>query len=90
MKSDEYREGYSLESLRDLEQVPLTTEAAQNGYFIDHTLRKLFKLVNDGFKPQQQALVFKEGTARLVASAPADAESDWTSTASSQHAHGGD
>ena len=37
MKSDEYREGYSLESLRDLEQVPLTTEAAQNGYFIDHS-----------------------------------------------------
>ncbi len=52
MKSDEYREGYSLESLRDLEQVPLTTEAAQNGYFIDHSLRMLCKLVNDGFSPQ--------------------------------------
>jgi hypothetical protein len=49
IKSDEYRDGYSLESLRDLEQVPLTTEAAQNGYFINHSLRLLFKLVNDGF-----------------------------------------
>ena len=35
MKSEEYRTGYSIESLRDLEQVPLTTEASQNGYFID-------------------------------------------------------
>jgi hypothetical protein len=60
MKSDEYREGYSLESLRDLEQVPLTTEVAQSGYFIDHSLRMLFKLVNDGFQPQQQEIHFKE------------------------------
>jgi hypothetical protein len=60
MKSDEYREGYSLESLRDLEQVPLTTEAAQNGYFIDHSLRLLFRLVNDGFQPQGQGVLFKE------------------------------
>jgi hypothetical protein len=63
MKSDEYREGYSLESLRDLEQVPLTTETAQNTFFIDHSLRMLFRLVNDGFKPQQQVLVFKEALA---------------------------
>jgi hypothetical protein len=60
MKSDEYRLGYSLESLRDLEQVPLTTEAAQNGYFIDHSLRMLFKLVNDGFHPEQRELIFPE------------------------------
>ena len=60
MKSDEYREGYSLESLRDLEQVPLTTEAAQNGYIIDHSLRMLFKLVNDGFPRQQQTMLSKE------------------------------
>jgi hypothetical protein len=60
MKSDEYRLGYSLESLRDLEQAPLTTEAAQNGYFIDHSLRMLFKLVNDGFHPEERELVFSE------------------------------
>jgi hypothetical protein len=63
MRSDEYREGYSLESLRDLEQVPLTTEKAQNGYFIDLSLRKLFTLVNDGFKPEQQNVLFKEAQA---------------------------
>jgi hypothetical protein len=60
MKSDEYREGYSLESLRDLEQVPLTTEATQNGYFIDHSLRKVFELVNDGVQPDEQAMLFTE------------------------------
>jgi hypothetical protein len=58
MKSDEYREGYSLESLRDLEQVPLTTEPAQNGYFIDHSLRQLFRLINEGFKPAQRVLEY--------------------------------
>jgi len=60
MRSDEYRLGYSLESLRDLEQVPLTTEVAQNGYFIDHSLRMLFKLVNDGHSPGQRELIFTE------------------------------
>jgi hypothetical protein len=65
MKSDEYREGYSLESLRDLEQVPLTTEKAQNGYFIDLSLRKLFALVNDGFKPRPQDVLFKETQAEF-------------------------
>src|SRR5262249_46413489 len=58
--SDEDRLGYALESLRDLEQVPLTTEAAQNGYFIDHSLRLLFRLVNDGFQPDVQQTLFKE------------------------------
>ena len=45
--------------------MPLTTEAAQNGYFIDHSLRMLFKLVNDGFQPQQQAMLVQGGTARF-------------------------
>lgn len=60
LTSDEYRLGYSLESLRDLEQVPLTTEAAQNGYFIDHSLRLLFRLVNGGFQPDGQRTLFKD------------------------------
>jgi hypothetical protein len=60
LTSDEYRLGYSLESLRDLEQVPLTTEAAQNGNFIDHSLRLVFRLVNDGFQPDVQQTLFKE------------------------------
>ena len=48
------------DALRDLEQVPLTTEVAQNGYFIDNSLRMLFKLVNDGFSPGQRELIFPQ------------------------------
>jgi hypothetical protein len=53
MKSDAYRTGYSLEMLRDLELVPLNTPEAQNGYFMDETLDKLFHLVNDGYGNQE-------------------------------------
>ena len=49
MGSNAYREGYSLEKLRDLEQVPLTTPKAQNGYYIHESLRTLFSIVNQGF-----------------------------------------
>ena len=51
MKSEAYRTGYSLETLRDLEQVPLTTPEAQNGYFFHESLRQLFRLVDQGFDP---------------------------------------
>ena len=51
MNSDEYREGYSLETLRDLELVALNTSEAQDGYYIDDSLRLLFRIVNDGFAP---------------------------------------
>jgi len=58
MKSEAYRTGYSLEMLRDLELVPLNTPQAQDGYFIDQSLEKLFQLVNDGYGdlPEQLAL----------------------------------
>lgn len=45
-----YRLGYSLESLRDLEQVPLTPATEVGLYFHTH-LRKLFAIINDGFNP---------------------------------------
>jgi hypothetical protein len=57
MKSDAYRTGYSLEALRDLEQSPLTTPQAQNGYFLNESLDQLFRLVNDGFMPSQMTLL---------------------------------
>ena len=58
MKSEAYRRGYSLESLRDLELVPLTTPQAQDGTYIDRSLRKLFALLNDGHpKDSQLALL---------------------------------
>ncbi len=48
MKSEEYRFGYSLESLRDLELVPLNIETINGTYFHEH-LKKLFSLVQNGF-----------------------------------------
>ena len=53
MNSEEYRTGYSLESLRELELVPLTTEESRNGFFIHESIQNLFNLVFNGFKPQQ-------------------------------------
>jgi len=47
-KSDIYAKGYSLESLRDLEMVPLNTTEARNGRYFDATLRQLFLLVREG------------------------------------------
>ena len=49
MQSDAYRKGYSLETLRDLELVPLTTEHARNGYFLHVSLKTLFRILNMGF-----------------------------------------
>ncbi|HYD48264.1 MAG TPA: hypothetical protein VEB21_07950 [Terriglobales bacterium] len=49
MSADAYRQGYSLEGLRDLEQVPLTSERARNGYFLHDSLRTLFAIIDRGF-----------------------------------------
>jgi hypothetical protein len=56
MNSDEYRLGYSMESLRDLEQVKLNTEKARSGYYIHESLEKLFGLINEGHTPMQLEL----------------------------------
>lgn len=47
---DAYRLGYSLESLRDLEQVPLTAATDDGAYFHEH-LKQLFALIHRGFHP---------------------------------------
>lgn len=47
---DVYRLGYSLEALRDLEQVPLTPATEEGSYFHTH-LGKLFTLIHEGFNP---------------------------------------
>jgi hypothetical protein len=49
LASDVYREGYSLESLRDLEQVELLTEGDSEGYYIDTCIRRLFTLLWEGY-----------------------------------------
>jgi hypothetical protein len=50
MDEDCYRLGYSLESVRDLEQVPLTEANAEGSYFHEH-LKRLFGIVHQGFHP---------------------------------------
>ena len=49
MQSEVYRLGYSLESLRDLELVKLTTEESRNGYFLHESLVILFNMIFHGF-----------------------------------------
>ena len=58
MKADAYREGYSLESLRELELVPLTTAEARDGFFLHQSLEQLFAIVNEGFGQGQASLEF--------------------------------
>lgn len=45
-----YERGYSLEMLRDLEQVRLISEESKRGYFIDSSLKRLFYLMSYGYK----------------------------------------
>lgn len=47
-RSEVYLKGYSLESLRDLELVPLNTETARNGTYFHETLARLFGLIHAG------------------------------------------
>ena len=44
-----YQRGYSLEMLRDLEQVNLITDEERNGYFFDHSIKRLFALILRGY-----------------------------------------
>lgn len=44
-----YQRGYSLEMLRDLEQVNLITEESRSGYFFDSSIKQLFLLILGGY-----------------------------------------
>jgi len=48
IKDSTYQKGYSLEMLRDLEMVALTTESSRNGYFFSESLWKLFDFLHTG------------------------------------------
>jgi type I restriction-modification system DNA methylase subunit len=57
MKSEEYRTGYSLESLRDVvEQGDLTTEESRNGYYLHDSISTLFDLVWNGVHEKETQL----------------------------------
>jgi methylase of polypeptide subunit release factors len=51
MKADAYRAGYSLETLRDLELVKLTTEESQIGFYLHESLQLLFDMIYNGAPP---------------------------------------
>ncbi|MCP4612931.1 MAG: class I SAM-dependent DNA methyltransferase [Planctomycetes bacterium] len=55
-KSEEYRKGYSLESLRDLEMIQLTTDESKNGFYFHEAINTLFDLLYAGFQPKQMYL----------------------------------
>ena len=47
-KSQAFLKGYSLETLRDLELMPLLTDNDKNGYFFDESIRLLFDMIYEG------------------------------------------
>jgi hypothetical protein len=54
IKSDAYLDGYSLETLRDLELASLDTDAERNGRFFDRSIRLLFRLIFEGYGQDAQ------------------------------------
>ena len=54
MNSETFVSGYSLESLRELEMVQLTTARSRNGYFLHESIEQLFRLVREGLQPSTE------------------------------------
>jgi len=48
-----YQHGYSMEMLRDLEQVPLNTESSRDGFFFHESISGLFRLLHEGYKEKE-------------------------------------
>ncbi|MBB4070269.1 hypothetical protein GGQ18_002878 [Salinibacter ruber] len=61
MDSDEYLKGYSVEHLRDLEMIDLTTEESRSGFYIHRSLDRLFSMVFNGY-PKHKANGQARGT----------------------------
>ncbi len=62
--AEAYRKGYSLERLRDLELVRLTSEESLEGYYLHHSIEMLFQLVRDGFGDQGSQFVLGSSPSR--------------------------
>jgi len=54
MGDDAYAKGYSLERLRELEQVQLDTKEARDGRYVHECLRLLFRAVHEGCQPRSR------------------------------------
>jgi type I restriction-modification system DNA methylase subunit len=48
-----WRKGYSLEALRDLEMVKLTSEESRNGSYFNASINKIFKLIHKGYNGER-------------------------------------
>ena len=59
INAETYLKGYSLEHLRELEQVQLTTPAAENGLYFHESIKQLFNLIWQGF-PQIDGGMFSD------------------------------
>lgn len=46
---DVYKQGYSLEMLRDLEQTRLNSQQSRDGYFFDDSIQNLFRMLSSGY-----------------------------------------
>lgn len=73
-KSETYAKGYSLESLRDLELVPLNTTASRDGMFFDETLRRLFSLIGCGCGTDIQSSLIAGSLKEAFTLAPLDSK----------------
>jgi len=56
--SNAYLKGYSVESLRSLEMIPLHSQEAQQGTYISDSIKLLFDLIDQGFHPKPNTDVF--------------------------------
>lgn len=63
VNDEDYLAGYSLESLRDLELVPLTTESERNGSYLHESITRLFKFFESGTPVNNDVLPFADATA---------------------------
>jgi hypothetical protein len=50
MNDQVYEKGYSLDMLRELEQVQLNSQTSLKGYFFHESLQRLFQLLNRGYR----------------------------------------
>jgi hypothetical protein len=65
--SDEvYRDGYSLEMLRDLEQTRLNSQESRDGYFFHETISHLFSLLSSGYHESAGVLNSKSFAIRHI------------------------
>lgn len=71
IQAEAYLKGYSVEHLRELEQTPLTTDEARNGYYFHDSLQQLFSLIWQGF-PRRDAGSRQQELGPGVEPAPGD------------------